>query len=608
MSTEMESRNDIGQRGLADGSRRPTTINRDFAEPGAAALYRLASLADEFGSHSIAENARAVAERVSEGRFYVACVGQFKRGKSSLLNALIGHSVLPAGVIPVTTVPTVIRHGDQVGARIRFQNTDWSDIPISAVEDFVSEDKNPENTKGVAALEIFVPSRLLVGGMCLVDTPGLGSVHAGNSAATRAFIPHIDAAIVVIGTDPPLSGEELDLVDSVSHDVHDLIFVLNKADRSSDLERSSAVAFAKRVLETRLQRPSPPIFEVSALERLNGGGDDRDWHKLLETLQDLIRDSGRLLVRQATDRGRKRVAEQLLKVIREEQFALQRPIEESESRIAGLRKTIEQAEFAMRDLGYMLSGEQNRLSETFSSRRTEFMKTGCVEAHRAFTARLSSLHRRRYGPAFRRDATHMAQAVAQAHLGPWLESESRFAEAAFQKATVRFVELGDDFLRRLAASGMPELGQLPGQLGSDGLRTKSDFHFNLIERVAAPASPFLFIGDLVCGLVGYRSGILGDAGEFLDQLMEVNSSRVQSDVDARVRVSRGLLEAEIKGLLREAVAIAERALVRARTTQAAGEVAVNTSLERLRGLEKDVLGVLPWQSREVNNGSEVQTA
>lgn len=601
VNTDMESRSKSGTEiGQTGGSRLAATLSKDFGEPGGAALFRLASLAEEFGAHSIADNARAVAERVSEGRFYVACVGQFKRGKSSLLNALIGYSILPAGVIPVTTVPTVIRHGDEVGARVRFQNTDWSDIPISAVEDFVSEDKNPENIKGVAALEIFVPSPLLKSGMCLVDTPGLGSVHSGNTAATRAFIPHIDAAIVVIGADPPLSGDELDLVDSVSRDVQDLIFVLNKADRSSDRERSSAIAFAKRVLETRLGRPFPTIFEVSALDRLEGRGEERDWQKLLQTLRDLVRDSGRSLVRQATDRGRKRVAEQLLKVIREEQAALQRPIEESESRIAGLRKTIEQAELAMRDLGYMLSGEQHRLSEAFSSRRNEFMKRGPAEAHREFASRLPSLHRRHYGPAFRREATHMAQAVVQAHLGPWLESESRYAEEAFQKATQRFVELGDDFLLRLAASGIPELGQLPGQLGSDGLRAKSDFHFHLIERVASPASPFLFVGDLVCGLIGYRSWILHGAREFLDQLMEVNSSRVQSDVDARVRESRALLEAEIKALLHEAVAIAERALVRARATQAEGEVAVNARLQRLGALEKDVLSVLPWQS----NGSE----
>ena len=87
---------------------RQGVLNADSRE---AALYRLSELATDFGAEHIAATARATAERVSAGLFYVACVGQFKRGKSTLLNALIGESVLPTAVVPVTTVPTIIRYG-----------------------------------------------------------------------------------------------------------------------------------------------------------------------------------------------------------------------------------------------------------------------------------------------------------------------------------------------------------------------------------------------------------------------------------------------------------------------------------------------------------------
>ncbi len=63
-----------------------TAVNMD----GAWRLLRLAGLAQEVEAEPVAEEARELAARVSEGRFYVACVGQFKRGKSTLLNALIG--------------------------------------------------------------------------------------------------------------------------------------------------------------------------------------------------------------------------------------------------------------------------------------------------------------------------------------------------------------------------------------------------------------------------------------------------------------------------------------------------------------------------------------
>jgi hypothetical protein len=69
---------------------------------GESALLCLAELAEKFDTEQVAADARSVAERVSEGRFYFACIGQFKRGKSSVLNALVGDNVLPTGVVPVS--------------------------------------------------------------------------------------------------------------------------------------------------------------------------------------------------------------------------------------------------------------------------------------------------------------------------------------------------------------------------------------------------------------------------------------------------------------------------------------------------------------------------
>src|ERR1700691_5606755 len=101
---------------------------------GEAPLHRLAGLATEFGAQQIASTARTIANRISEGRFYVACVGQFKRGKSTLLNALIGRAILPAGVIPVTSVPTILRFGTIPDARLRLQDSDWMAISINDIE------------------------------------------------------------------------------------------------------------------------------------------------------------------------------------------------------------------------------------------------------------------------------------------------------------------------------------------------------------------------------------------------------------------------------------------------------------------------------------------
>ena len=235
-----------------------------------ADLYRLAELASELGAERMASEARTIAERISDGRFYVACVGQFKRGKSTLLNALIGRPILPAGVLPVTSVPTILRFGEIPSARLRLPDSYWTDIAIDEIEQYVSEEKNPENVKGIVALEVFAPSRLLASGMCLVDTPGLGSVFAGNTRAAREFIPHMDAVLVVVGADPPISGEELELVEKVSSEIHEILFVINKADRISAPDLSMASAFARQVLEQRLHRTIAVEREIHSICQSRG--------------------------------------------------------------------------------------------------------------------------------------------------------------------------------------------------------------------------------------------------------------------------------------------------------------------------------------------------
>jgi hypothetical protein len=256
---------------------------------GTTLLLQLAKLATELSSEHVANEARELATRLAEGRFFVACVGQFKRGKSTLIGALIGDPILPTGFVPVTAVPTVIRFGSAKSARIRFADGAWKEVALHNLEQYVSEEHNPENIKGGAGAEVFVPSPLLAAGMCLVDTPGLGSVFSGNTATTQTFIPHIDAALVVTGSDPPIAGEELALVESVAKHVSHLIVVLNKADKATDAERAAAIAFTRRLLEKRLQRPSELVFEVSATERLEKRGPERDWGKLVHTMECLVK-------------------------------------------------------------------------------------------------------------------------------------------------------------------------------------------------------------------------------------------------------------------------------------------------------------------------------
>jgi ribosome biogenesis GTPase A len=558
------------------------------ARDGATRLLRLAALSEELGAQPVAEEARELAARVSEGRFYVACVGQFKRGKSTLINALIGQSVLPTGFIPVTAVPTVIRFGERLSARIRTREGSWSEIPVSDLKNYVTEELNPENQKGVQGAEAFIPSPLLSSGMCFVDTPGLGSVFTGNTAATQAFIPHIDAALVVVGADPPLAGEELTLVEAVGRQVQELILVLNKADRTTDAERAAAAGFMRQVLRKRLQREVGPVFEVSAQERADNRGAERDWKRLVEALQLLVDGSGRHLVRAACDRGLQRLSEQVLAIISEERDALRRPIEESERRITVMKHTIADAERSMRELSFLFMAEQQRLSDIFVDRHRAFFASVAPQANQEFEKALRSIPCR-FGPSYRRRLMREAQEIDRKHVVPWLRPEQEEGERQYRGVALRFVEMGNAFLKKLADAGIPDLARMPHALDPEtGFRVRSKFTFMEFIEVAQPASPLRWLADVVLGLVGAKVVIKNDARRFLERLLETNSTRVQSDILDRVQESRGRLEVEIRKLLHEVSRIAEEALVRARRVKEEGEPAVQAELHRLDGLEEEI--------------------
>jgi GTPase SAR1 family protein len=557
---------------------------------GTESLYRIADIARLLGEEATASEAVALAERSAEGRFYVACIGQFKRGKSTLLGALVGDPVLPAGVTPITSVPTVLRYGNHKSARVSIDGT-WNVIDPNTLREYVSEECNPENAKHVEGVEVFVPSPLLAEGMCLVDTPGIGSVFLGNTEATKAFIPHIDAVVVVVGADPPITADELSLVEEVAADVKDLIVVLNKVDRVTEEERVRARSFTKKTIETRIKRPISRIFDVSALESLEGTGPSRDWEDLIEALNFLSTESGRRLVKAASERGVRRLKDSISNIIEEKRRALLEPVEVSEARIKKLHTTVSAAEQSLNDLGFLFSAEQSRLSRKFEDSRNEFLKSATRKAHSDLEIEIAAMDRG-FGPNYRIAAMSAAQVVARRFVLPWLEQQEKFAEEGYKAATTRFVELGNNFLCQLAASGAAEMANLPGQIDAvRGFETKSGFIFHEFISIARPASPFRYLGDVLLGIVRYYRPIVDSSHEFLDKLLETNSSRVQSDVDERVLQGRRLLEGRIRKVLRDVSGVAERALSSAKVVLAEGAQAVDSELKKLEDYNRQLAAV-----------------
>ena len=561
--------------------------------PPASGLRSVVSLAAEVGAPAIASEATAVSERIAEGRFYVACVGQFKRGKSSLLNALAGSAVLPVGVLPVTSVATVLRWGERLAARVRFASGAWRAIRPEDLAAYVAEERNSENKIGVSAVEVFLPSPLLASGMCLVDTPGIGSVFAGNTMTTRELVPHVDAAIVVLGADPPISGEELALVEEVSRHVENLFFVLNKADRLPPDESNEAARFTERVLKERLGARAARLLMVSATERLLSGP-TRDWEKLESSLDRLALESGAHLVRAAEERAIARLLSRLVAEIDEQRDALVRPLAESEQRIGNLTASVAEAERSMADLGYLLMAEVDRLTKKFGEDREGFLSAALESVERELIRQIDAGAAETSLRPLRARARDAAAAIARRHLDAWLASEQPAAEALYRGAAERFLALGNDFLRRFLKSG--ELGPetFPAELGPEaGFRAKSRLFYTELLSVAQP-SP-LRVLDRFRTLGALRRAVGRDASAYLERLLSSNSARIQNDLIERVRESRRRLEAEIRSRLSEAVQSAVSALERAKARHTEGEASVAAELVRLDGLRRSAqrIGGLP---------------
>jgi GTP-binding protein EngB required for normal cell division len=279
-------------------------------KPHESPLMRLFHVASALGAAGVADESFELADRVADGRFFCAVLGQQKRGKSTFLNALLGEPVLPAGVAPITSAITVILHGKKRSARVRLVDGNVLPIAPAKLKEYATQAENPGNTRQVALIELFWPSPLLATGLCLVDTPGLGSIHTSSAEMTRQLVPQVDAAVMLLGADPPISDAELELAEQLARQDTQLLFALGKADRAALSDLSEAREVTARALGQRLGRAEVRLHEISATERLQGEP-TRDWSPLEDELTALAQRSAQALVARAQVRGVKRLVQKL---------------------------------------------------------------------------------------------------------------------------------------------------------------------------------------------------------------------------------------------------------------------------------------------------------
>ncbi|MBW7904894.1 MAG: dynamin family protein [Phycisphaerae bacterium] len=227
-------------------------------------LDAVAQVAERFALRSLQPSLAACRELAEhDAPLDVAVLGQFKSGKSSLLNALVGSELLPVGVLPVTTVVTRLSAGKQCAARVTYLDGRVEPIAVEAIADFVAETRNPANRRQVACVDLQTPAWSEFDGLRLVDTPGLGSILSHNTQSTQEWLPHVAVALVVISADRPLADEDRRLLTEVRRHAPRVAIILSKVDLLSESQRVEVEAFVREGLRREQVGDGTPILPFS---------------------------------------------------------------------------------------------------------------------------------------------------------------------------------------------------------------------------------------------------------------------------------------------------------------------------------------------------------
>ncbi len=342
------------------------------------ALRIVDSLGGQFSRDS--EKLLSLRTRLEEGRFHLAVLGQFKRGKSTLLNAFLGEALLPTSVVPLTAIPTFVEYGPEVRIRVcylderpakEFAGKTHEEF-AGILEGFVTEEGNPKNRLGVLQVEIFHPAPILQHGMVLIDTPGIGSTFTHNTKATLNFLPQCDAALFVVSADPPLTEVEAEFLKAVRSRVSRLFFIFNKVDYLNEREKETALAFFRKLLAEKLQATDDhPIFCVSSRRGLDSKlfGDAGLWTQSgLNEVEDhlmcfLVSEKSKAL-REALGRKVWDILEDLVMRLRLGIRSLQMPLDDLEKRLQVFEKELKNAESQRIAAQDMLTGDRKRTLES----------------------------------------------------------------------------------------------------------------------------------------------------------------------------------------------------------------------------------------------------
>ena len=318
-----------------------------------AAVDTTIEAARAYERDDLARRLNLTRQRLVDPAIRVMVIGEFKQGKSSLVNAILNAAICPVDDDVATSVPTLVRHGDEPWAAVvrrtdtggeEVEEIDFSSLPV-----YASELGNPGNEQGLLAVEIALPRRLLRDGLTFVDTPGVGGLGSAHTAATIAALPTADLVLFVSDASQELTAAEMDMLELTrTLDVPTAV-VLTKTDfhpswreiRDLNLGHLKARGFPARIFPTSALLRNKAIESNDKALNLESG-----YAHLVEFIEERAAKVREAVLTAAVDDLRS-VVEQLTETFDNERRILEDPTEAAEL-MAEFERAKERAD-ALRD-------------------------------------------------------------------------------------------------------------------------------------------------------------------------------------------------------------------------------------------------------------------
>ena len=240
----------------------------------------------------IAEIKKTLDEIVQSPTTILVC-GEFKRGKSTFVNALIGRKVCPTDTDICTSTVTCIKYGEKVKAtRLYgdFSNLKTQEIDFDDIERYtVGSDEEIDNT---VCIELELPLPELQKGLTIIDTPGVGGLDPRHAALTNFFLPRADITLFMADVNEPLTTTELDYFkEKVLKYARYSAVIVNKADLKEEkqVEEIKQDTLNKIVSYTQLEAQNLHILSVSSADCIREETNMGNFPALRQLIEQLVK-------------------------------------------------------------------------------------------------------------------------------------------------------------------------------------------------------------------------------------------------------------------------------------------------------------------------------